>query len=148
MSDKKSPWGNNGGKRPKGGKSPWGSGGRPDRNKPRPGEASPDLENVIEGFKSRVRSGGGGGGRRGRRGSGGGGNDLFSKAGPIGMVLIIGLLAMLISCIYQVDQQEEAVVLRFGKYQRTAPPGLNFKFPTPFEIVAVSYTHLTLPTKA
>lgn len=146
MSDKKSPWGNNGGKRPKGGKSPWGSGGRPDRNKPRPGEASPDLENVIEGFKSRVRSGGGGGGRRGRRGSGGGGNDLFSKAGPIGMVLIIGLLAMLISCIYQVDQQEEAVVLRFGKYQRTAPPGLNFKFPTPFEIVEKRRTRVVQKT--
>jgi len=95
MSDNKSPWGSGGGKRPNGGKSPWGNNGKPDRNKPRPGEASPDLENVIQGFKSRVRSGGGGGGRRGgRRSGGGGGNDLFSKAGPIGMFLVIGVIAM------------------------------------------------------
>jgi len=51
------------------------------------------------------------------------------------MFLVIGVIAMAVSCVYQVDQQQEAVVLRFGKYDRTAPPGLNFKLPTPFEVV-------------
>lgn len=138
MSDNKSPWGSgSGGKKSGGGKSPWGNAGRPDRNKPRAGETSPDLENVIEGFKSRVRSGGGGGGRR----RGGGGDNPLSKFNPISMFLILGVITMLISTVYQVDQQEEAVILRFGKYQRTTAPGLNFKLPTPFETV------IKLPTR-
>ena len=64
MPDNKGPWGNNGGKK---GNNPWGSGGKPDRSRPKPGDSSPDLENVIQGFKTRVRKTGGGG--RGPRGA-------------------------------------------------------------------------------
>ncbi len=128
MPDNKSPWGNKGGggKKPN---NPWGNRpggqGKPDRARPKPGDASPDLENVIQGFKSRVRGGG-----RGGKPSG-----PLQKFGPLGMIAIIGVLMLLVSCFYTVAQQEEAVVLRFGKYSRTTESGLHFKMPTPVETV-------------
>lgn len=146
MPDNKSPWGNGSGgrKRPSGqggGKSPWGAGG-PDRNKPRPGETSPDLENVIEGIKARAfGTGGGGAGRRRRPPSG-----PLQKFGPFGLLIGIGILAMLLSTVYTVDQQEEAVVLRFGKYERTVAPGLNFKLPSPFETIIKAKTRVVQKT--
>jgi len=131
MSDNKSPWGPRGGSgnngNNNGGKSPWGNGGRPDRGRPSANDKSSDLENVIQGFKSRANRGGSGGP------SFGGPNSPLGKFGPLGIVVGIGLILMISTSIYTVDQQEEAVVLRFGKYSRTAPPGLNFKFPAPFE---------------
>ncbi len=133
MSNNKSPWGNRpgGNNGPGKGNSPWGQGGgRPDRNKPRDGEKSADLENVIQGFKKRV----GGGGPR--RGGGNGGDGLpFGRFGPFGAFVAVGVIAMLVSTVYQVDQKEEALVLRFGEYSRTTQPGLNFKLPTPIETV-------------
>lgn len=149
MSDNKSPWGGSGGKKPgrPSGQNPWGSGNnQPDRNRPRPSETSPDLENVIQGFKTRLGGGGNGGngGGGGRRGSGPAGP--LQKFGPFGIVVGVGILAMLLSTVYQVDQQEEAVVLRFGKYERTAPPGLNFKLPTPFETVIKERTRVVQKT--
>ncbi|MGB3456788.1 MAG: FtsH protease activity modulator HflK, partial [Litorimonas sp.] len=40
---------------------------------------------------------------------------------------------MLSTSVYTVDQTERALVLRFGDYERTAEPGLNFKLPNPIE---------------
>ncbi len=146
MSGNKSPWGNgSGGKKPNGGKSPWGNAGRPDRNKPRAGETSQDLENVIEGFKARVRSGRGGA-SGGFGGNGGGGNGPMARFGPLGIFIAIGVISMALSMVYQVDQQEEAVVLRFGKYERTSPPGLNFKLPTPIETIEKEQTRVVKKT--
>ncbi len=146
MADNKSPWGNagkgGGKKRPSGtGQSPWGQ-GNPDRNKPRPGETSADLENVIQGFKTRAFGNGGGGrGPRSPRPNG-----PLQKFGPFGIFIAVGLAAMLLSTVYTVDQQEEGVVLRFGKYARTVPPGLNFKMPSPFETVIKQKTKVVQKT--
>ncbi len=138
MSNNKSPWGNRpGGNGPGKGKGPWGQSGKPDRSGPRSGETSPDLENVIQGFKTRL---GGGGPRRG--GGGGGGQSPFGKYGPFGAFVAVGLLAMLVSTVYTVDQKEEAVVLRFGEYSRTTQPGLNFKLPYPVETVMKAETRV------
>lgn len=146
MPDNKSPWGGQGGKKPgrPSGTNPWGQGNDGgDRKRPRPNETSADLENVIQGFKTRLggNGSGGSGGRRGGRPSG-----PLQKFGPFGIVVGVGLAAMLISIFYQVDQQEEAVILRFGKYERTAPPGLNFKLPTPFETVIKRQTRVVQKT--
>jgi membrane protease subunit HflK len=141
MPDNNSPWGNKGGGGKKPGQNPWGSQGKPDRNRPRPGEGSPDLDNVIQGFK-KLRAGGGGGPRRG----GGNPNSPLQKFGPLGIAAIIGLLLLAASMVYTVDQQEEGVVLRFGKYQRTVAPGLNFKLPTPFETVEKRKTRVVQKT--
>ncbi|WP_371398345.1 FtsH protease activity modulator HflK [Fretibacter rubidus] len=147
MSDNKSPWGGkDGGKKPSrsSGQNPWGQGqGTPDRNRPRPGETSADLENVIQGFKTRFGQGGNGGGRGGRPGRPQG---PLSKFGPFGIFIAVGAGIMLLSTVYQVDQQEEAVVLRFGEYVRTTGPGLNFKLPSPFETTIIRPTRVVQKT--
>jgi membrane protease subunit HflK len=49
------------------------------------------------------------------------------------VVLVVAVLAF--SSIFTVQPEEVGVVLRFGKYIRTADPGLNFKLPAPLEQV-------------
>ena len=44
-------------------------------------------------------------------------------------IVAILLVAGALSCFYQVETEEEAVVLRFGKYIKTEQPGLRFKLP-------------------
>ncbi len=44
-------------------------------------------------------------------------------------IAIILVALVFFSSYYQVDQQEEAIVLRFGKYLDTFGPGLHFKLP-------------------
>lgn len=50
-------------------------------------------------------------------------------------VLVIILLAAGGSMVYQVGPEEQGVVLRFGKYDRTTDPGLQFKMPFGLERV-------------
>lgn len=144
MSDSNSPWGsggssggsggnsNGGGNR---GNSPWGSGGgrsgRPTGNRGsgngggnRP--QSTELDNVIRGFKSTFGGGGNGPVKRG-----GGKPGLNMPFAIIG----VGIVMMLLSSVYTIKQQERGVVLRFGKYARTADSGIHFKLPSPFENV-------------
>lgn len=136
MSGNKSPWGSgsggsNGGSGGSGGgsgggKSPWGSGGNNQGSKPTPIR---QQQNPFEEMKKRFGSGGGNGPGR----SGPGGKKFGGKIGPVGIFLIVGLLALLSTCFYTVDQKEEALVFRFGKFNRPAAPGLNFKLPSPIE---------------
>ena len=125
MADDKnnSPWG-----KPKGssgnGNNPWGQ-GKPDRNRPKPGEGSPDLDNVIQGFKSRVKGGGSGGNGRGGFNAGGPGDVKIPKW----VFAAAGIVFLLYSSIFTVQGNEQAVVLRFGDYVRKAGPGLHFKLP-------------------
>ncbi len=56
-----------------------------------------------------------------------------------------GVLALLIvwlaSGLYQVQPNEEGIVLRFGAYHRTTGPGLHYHLPMPFEnVVKVNIT--------
>ena len=46
-----------------------------------------------------------------------------------GVIVVIFIIIALFSSFYMVDQKEEAVVLRFGKYSETTGPGLHFKLP-------------------
>jgi membrane protease subunit HflK len=45
------------------------------------------------------------------------------------IIIIIGVLIFLGTSFYIVDQMEEAVLTRFGKYLTTTGPGLHFKLP-------------------
>ena len=84
-------------------------------------------------------SGGGGGG------FGGGGNipntlknlniQLPQGSGGIKYVILAGIVAWLLSGIFIVNPEEEGVVLRFGQYVRTVPPGPHYRLPFPFESV-------------
>jgi membrane protease subunit HflK len=52
----------------------------------------------------------------------------------IGVLVLIGL-AIMFSTVFTIQPEEVGIVLRFGKYTRTADPGLNFKMPAPMERV-------------
>lgn len=135
--NKKSPWGSGNGSG--GGKSPWGTQkpGQPTRPKSGGPRGGADLEKKVVEMKNRF----GGGGRGGRSGGGGGRKGPDMKGIPLpGIILGAAVLLMIGTSIFTVDQQEEAVVLRFGEYQRTVGPGLNFKLPTPIETKEIRRT--------
>lgn len=77
---------------------------------------SSDLDDVIKKLQDRF------GGMFG----GGGSNNNDGGFGLIALVLVVLLLAWFVSGIYRVEQAEEAVVLRFGKYHETVGAGLHW----------------------
>jgi len=120
-----SPWGvppggPKDGSRPGGGgpKRPWGNGG--------PEGPLPDLDDILgklQGFLRGILPPRFGGGMRG-----GGGRGLA--------LIAAGIFALwLASGFYRVQPDEEGVVLRFGAFNRTALPGLNYHIPWPVEDV-------------
>lgn len=64
---------------------------------------------------------------------------LANMKKPGGKVVLLVLLAIaviwLLSGIYIVNPDEQGVVLRFGKYNRTVDPGPHYALPAPFETV-------------
>ena len=56
---------------------------------------------------------------------------LLASVAAVFALLVIGVWAA--SGIYRVQPDEEGVVLRFGAYNRNAPPGLNYHIPWPVE---------------
>jgi len=68
-----------------------------------------------------------GGGKK--RTGDGGGSSRGGGFGLLGIGLVVLAAIWLYSAIYVVDEQEQAVVLRFGKYYETVGSGLNIYFP-------------------
>ena len=103
----------------KGNKDPWNSGDQP-----------PDLEEVFRNVNNRLKAifGGGAGGR-------GTGTASNGSGGVISILIIAVLLWVGWDAVHIVDEAERGVVLRFGKYNRTLDPGINFTFPRPVETV-------------
>ncbi|EJN37491.1 FtsH protease activity modulator HflK [Pseudomonas sp. NPDC089395] len=102
---------------------PWGGrrgGGGGDKKGP------PDLDEAFRKLQDSLNGMFGSGKKRG------GGDRNVGKGGGFGL-LGIGLAVLaaiwLYSAVYVVDEQEQAVVLRFGKYYETVGPGLNIYFP-------------------
>ena len=108
---------------------PWKEPGKGDKDPWNSGEQPPDLEEVFRNVNNRLKAifGGGSGGRRSESSSGNGTGGLFSIL-AIALVLWIGW-----DTIHIIDQAERGVVLRFGKYNRTLQPGINFTLPQPVE---------------
>ncbi|MEG1625605.1 FtsH protease activity modulator HflK [Pseudomonas sp.] len=99
---------------------PWGGrrGGGDKKGPPDLDEAFRKLQDSLNGmFGSGKKRGGDGG-----IGKGGG-------FGLLGIGLAVLAAIWLYSAVYVVDEQEQAVVLRFGKYYETVGPGLNIYFP-------------------
>ncbi len=77
------------------------------------------------------------------RKGGGGGNFEGPNFGMFlnqKILLVIGLVLLVMwlsTGFYTVQPDEKAVVMRFGKYSRTAPSGLNYKLPYPIETVTI-----------
>ena len=117
----------------KGGKGPWGganSGGNGRRNQ-NAGQQNqqPDIDDMIRAAHQKFRRMGGG-----NNGGGQGGSSNSGSFG-LGFILILVGILWLASGFYIVDQSERGVVLRFGKYNQTTSPGLNYHLPWPFETV-------------
>ena len=96
---------------------PWGGRKGGDRKGP------PDLDEAFRKLQESLNGIFGAGKPRGSDSGQGGGYGLLL----VGLVVLAGL--WLYSAVYVVDEQEQAVVLRFGKYHETVGPGLNFYFP-------------------
>ena len=98
---------------------PWGGRKGGDRKGP------PDLDEAFRKLQESLNGLFGGGKKRG--------GDADADNGGGFSLLLVGLVLLavvwLYSAIYVVDEQEQAVVLRFGKYYETVGPGLNIYFP-------------------
>ena len=109
------PWSNQGG-------GPWGSGPKgPWGSGPQSGGSTPpDLEDLLRRSQDKLKNllpGGSMGGRG---------------------FLLLGMAAVALwffSGFFRVDSQELGAVMRFGKFVRTATPGLNYHLPYPIESV-------------
>ncbi len=53
----------------------------------------------------------------------------------LGGIAFLGLLAVVVTSFFTVQAESQGVVLRFGRYNRTVPPGLHFKIPFGIESV-------------
>ncbi|MEG1042493.1 MAG: FtsH protease activity modulator HflK [Pseudomonas sp.] len=84
----------------------------------------PDLDEAFRKLQDSLNGMFGSGKKRGGDGIGKGGG-----FGLLGIGLAVLAAIWLYSAVYVVDEQEQAVVLRFGKYYETVGPGLNIYFP-------------------
>ncbi|MDD2091509.1 FtsH protease activity modulator HflK [Pseudomonas guariconensis] len=112
------PGGNSNNQDPWGGRR--GGGGGDKKGPPDLDEAFRKLQDSLNGMFGSGKKRGGGGGRNVGKGGG---------LGLLGIGLAVLAAIWLYSAVYVVDEQEQAVVLRFGKYYETVGPGLNIYFP-------------------
>jgi modulator of FtsH protease HflK len=119
-------WNEPGGGNNKGPKDPWGGGD----------QGPPDLDEALK--KLQEKLGGIFGGSSGSGGSSGGGK-AFSGA-LFGVIVAGALVVWGLMGFYQIDQQERAVVLRFGEYHSTVQPGLQWNPPLIDEVIKVNTT--------
>jgi modulator of FtsH protease HflK len=101
-------------------RNPWGS------NKPDQGP--PDLDEVIRNLQRRLSAlfGGGTGGRPTGSGSSG-------RGFGAGTILLALATIWAFTGLYQVDQAERGIILRFGRHVDTTLPGLHWHMPWPIE---------------
>lgn len=133
------PWDNDPNKAPKNtGRKPQKGQGENKGQKP-----SPELDGIFtelkEMFANKKSSSSSGSGSSGSSGGNSGGGFLGKTYGLIMLAFVFLWLAL--GSFFVVDTQEQAIVLRFGKFNRIAEPGLNFKIPSPVEtLVKVDVT--------
>ncbi len=102
-------WNEPGGNKPR---DPWGGGGD---------QGPPDLDEVLKNLRGKFSGLFGGKGGGGSSGNGG--------ASVTAIVLVALVVLYLFWGAFTVQQQDRAVVLSFGKYDRTLGPGLNWHWP-------------------
>ncbi len=107
-------------------KDPWGGGD----------QGPPDLDEALKKLQARFAGlfGGGGGGSS----SSGGASGISGAA--LGLLLGVVLLIWAALGVYQVDEQERGVVLRFGKFYDTVQPGLHWNPPLIDEVSLLNIT--------
>lgn len=107
-------------------RDPWGGGN----------QGPPDLDEALKRLQQKF-GGFFGGGSGGAGGSGKGGSaSLFI------IVLVVAAIAWALTGLYQIDEQERGVVLRFGKYHSIANPGLHWNPPLIDEVIVENTTRV------
>lgn len=111
----------------KGSRDPWGGGN----------QGPPDLDEAFKKLQQQFASlfGGGRGGSNGKGPAKGGLSGGLISVVFAGALLVWGLMGF-----YQLDEQERAVVLRFGEYHATLTPGLQWNPPLIDEVITVNTT--------
>lgn len=122
----------------KNGRDPWGGGNRNDQGPPDLDEVMKKLQEGLNGLFGKKKSGGS------DNESQGGGFNLSPKAiGVLGLIIVFGYAAL---GFYKVDEQERAVVLRFGEFLETKTPGLRWNAPIIDEVNTVNVTRVRTHT--
>lgn len=118
---------------------PWGNGGGRRGNDQGP----PDLDEALKKGLDKLNKMLGG---KGKKSGGSGGSSGSGGAGGFGAILALaGILVVgyvIFQSFYTVDEQERAVVLRFGEYAKTESPGLRFKVPLIDDVTKVGVTNV------
>ena len=97
-------------------KDPWGGGND---------KGPPDLDEAFKKLQEKLNAMFGSGGP----GGGGGASSADISGSFIALVLLVLVIVWAGFGIYQVDEKDRAVVLRFGKYVDTYGPGLHWNPP-------------------
>jgi membrane protease subunit HflK len=113
---------------------PWGNRNRNNGGK---NDGPPDLDEIIRKTFGRFL-GGGGGGRGGSSGSGGGSSAAF----VVGVVVVVLVLFYFVQGIGIVNEQERAVVLRFGEFKEARGPGFRWNPPFLDKVFTVNVTQV------
>lgn len=104
---------------------PWGSGGNRGGK-----QGPPDLDEALRKLQDSLNNLFGSGKRSGNGGSDRGNGSGAGVPGWIwGLALVVVLGFWAFKAVYMVNEQEQAVILRFGEYHRTVGPGLHLYFP-------------------
>ncbi len=116
---------------------------RPDPQKPEgngkgPNQGPPDLDELWRDFNRKLGGLFGGKGRRPDNGGGfgGGGNfrpDMKSAGVGAGLVLLVVFVIWMGTGIFIVQEGQQAVITRFGRYHSTLGAGFNYRLPYPIE---------------
>lgn len=110
---------------------PWKEPGKGDKDPWKSGDQQPpDLDEIFRNVSGRLQSIFGGGGKGSSSGS------SKSNSGGGGAFLLVMMFIVIWAgwdSIHIIDEAEQGVVLRFGKYTRTLNPGFNMTLPRPIE---------------
>jgi|LNFM01.1.fsa_nt_gb modulator of FtsH protease HflK len=108
----------------------------------RPGggnQGPPDLDEIWRNLNRKLNRllGGKGGGNDGGGAAGGGGPSPGAVGGGAGLLVGLVVVVWLASGFYIVNEGQEGVVLRFGKFVETTQPGPRWHLPYPVESAEV-----------
>lgn len=101
-------------------------------------DGPPDLDEALKKFQEKLNGIFGGG-----SGGGAASGPSFSGA-SVGLVLVVVAIAYLVLGIYQINEQERGVVLRFGVYKETVDAGLHWNPPLIDSVTTVNVTKVRL----
>jgi len=107
-------------------KDPWGGGN----------QGPPDLDEALKKLQAKL------GGLFGRSGTSGGRVPVGFSGAALGVLAVVALAIWGLFGVYQVDEQERGVVLRFGEYYDTVQPGLHWNPPLIDDVTQLNITRV------